>query len=104
MFIERLSENDVREFIENSILESINWHGEQPTVSYKNGVVTIRVNVINQEIVLSDFDAYTKQFTREANQKLDREWKEFMYRVFDKEYKKAYNQNLKKKYEEEMIK
>ena len=104
MFIERLSENDVREFIENSILECINWHGEQPTVSYKNGVVTIRVNVINQEIVLSDFDAYTKQFTREANQKLDRECKKFMYRVFDKEYKKAYNQNLKKKYEEEMIK
>ena len=63
MFVGKLTEDDIKNFIDSSILKCIKEFGEEPIIKYEDNVVKICVACINQEIVLSDFYPFIFYFT-----------------------------------------
>ena len=104
MFVGKLNEEDIQEFILNSMLEACECIAGKPEISYENETIIIFYPEIDQKVILTDFFANSKHFTDEANARLFQDWKKYLYGKFGKEYKKAFNENLKQKYKSEMIK
>ena len=104
MFIEKLSDDDIRAFVVENIQDefiqeycSVNRYGSECSVflRLKNGALScVSFNDFN---IGADMESVCVE-----NLKL--QWKKFMHQKFGDKYKQAFNENLKRKYESEMIK
>jgi len=105
MFIERLKDEEILEFLKNSLFVIAKDISERGEIKRYGDAVAVFVKLDNgaiRIISLSDFNVSTdKEISAPM---LNFQWKKFMHQKSGDEYKQAFNENLKKKYEEEMIK
>ena len=102
MFVEKLTKDEIKELIYslnigNYAVESIDYIGVYDInrwwVELKNN------DGIGKSIFVSDFEIQAKGLYMDKNI-----FKSFMYKKFGEEYKQAFNDQLKRKFEEELIK
>lgn len=102
MFVERLTEKELNNFVKNIFPMAkkveVNKHD--------NSLITAKAigNEVAYTIVLSDFNSKVIRGTQLENYGLQQHWVEFLVEKYQDEYKQAYNKNLYKKYEQEMLK
>ncbi len=102
MFVEKLKEEDVTQFVTKNLdkkVSSVKFADNAINVYFNNEYSCWMEGLIftDFEIILllrGDFDANM----------LNEKWTAFMQQKFGDEYKQAFNENLRKKYEAEMIK
>lgn len=102
MFLERVSNEELAEFIgKETYFSKLTF--ERGEV---NGIVYASVHIDEDtELFFRDFDILIMDCEYDEDEEyMKNQWKKFMHEKFGEEYKKAYNENLMKKYEEEMIK
>jgi len=103
MFIERLSYNEIKDFVQEATkmqADSIGKIGDEQVVLIYN---TEGVNQEKSGVYLKDFECRS-QLLNSTTKSLKKQWKQFMYSKFGEEYKQAFNEDLKRKFEEELIK
>jgi len=107
MFINRLKQEEVREFIEKTFNKnvklSINADNAENDSIGDSFFLEIPKVLKTQVIHFTDFkvECYDRKLDLEA---INNSWKNFLTEKFGDEYKQAFNENLRKKYESEMIK
>ncbi|MBQ9786347.1 MAG: hypothetical protein IJW25_02660 [Clostridia bacterium] len=104
MFIERLSDAEIKTFIESNIQDeyieeycSVNRYGNEGSLFLRLMNGSLRC------ISFNDFNIGTEMENVDVDG-LKSAWKNFIYQKFGEEYKQAFNDNLRKKYEQELIK
>ena len=105
MFVERINRQELSKAIKSveidvDIYEIIKRNGEGFYIQIDNGCMGP-----NPEFVITDFDVEPlNTFARMNENFMKKFMKKFLFEKFGEEYKTAYNENLKKNYEEELIK
>ena len=104
MFVEKLTDADIKEFIERNI--QVEYIQEYCSVNRYGNEGSLFLRLINGAlrcISFNDFNIGTEMENVDVDS-LKSAWKNFMLQVFGNEYKQAYNENLRQQYESEMIK
>ena len=101
MFVEKLTEKELNDFVKN-----IFPMAKKIEVKKHGDLITAQAfgNEVTYTIVLSDFNSKVVRGTQLENYGLQKHWIDFNLEKFGNEYKQAYNKNLYKKYEQEMLK
>ena len=109
MFVEKLQPEEVIDFLKNELkdedLKLI--HIKEYGKAYCDvGEWTVELTLPNDEIRSVTMNAFNVATNLEGvhMHHIRTHWKFFMYQKFGKEYKHAYNRNLKSEYKIEMIK
>ena len=78
--------------------------GQYINIHNKVMVTFVLNNGAHRSLIMNDFSADANGVPCIYPERLNKMFKAFMYFKFGNEYKNAFNENLRKKYEEEMIK
>ena len=107
MFIERLKDEEVLEFIQRpTIILPTQTIREIKINRDRQNAIRVYITLPNgciRMFSLNDFSIATDKECIDAKE-LKFEWEYYMCDKFGEEYKKAFNDNIKKKYEAELIK
>ena len=103
MFIEKLTKQDFIDFSKNYVKEKLigayKRHNDVYfTMQNKIEGSTLNYYMSDFKVIAVDYQSVIK------SDEINKLWKQFMCDKFKEEYKQAYNQNLKKQYEEDLIK
>ena len=101
MFIEKLSKQEIISFT-NKYFPTCKVSNIQ--IINNSLCIKLQGETIMHILVFGDFDAKIMDGMKIENDSLQNAWKNFLNEKFVDEYKQAYNENLLKKYEQEMIK
>ena len=104
MFIEKLSDVEIRSYVESNIHNE--WIKQYGSVSRYSDEAIVTLTMFSgalRRVTLNDFEIDADLDYADQSE-INAQWKNYMFKKFGNEYKQAYNEYLKQKYESEMIK
>ena len=104
MFIERLSDEEIKSFVKQYVKND--WTGEYRALNRYGDEASLFITIYGgalRSVCINDYNISTDLEYVDRDE-IGSLWKKFMYEKFGDEYKQAFNENLRKEYESEMIK
>ena len=106
MFIEKLKDEEILNFLNDYVFVFPECNKEHCRVNRYSGAVSVMIKLSNGKIMIFTMDDFVIESAQlqTGGKMVNYQWKKFMHQKFGDEYKQAFNEQLKKKYEQELIK